>query len=224
MYSIEYRKVCIRLYSHFKSFRKVAKLVGVGASSICRWINMDLTATKPRKERQRSYNYPVVIDAIKCFLHSLPLATINDVKEAVKPFFNVPVSTELIRLIVHEAGYSRKKPRFYASPKHKQEKTEEFIKRKEALKNRLIIPIDETGFSSNIRPLYGYSVRGKRLHISYKPTSKEIQHVSVVAAADPRNGKLYTSQLKGHYTKERFLEFLQSLTFPKKTVNRRIVS
>lgn len=218
MYSNDFRIGCIRLYREIKSLRKVANLIGSSPSSICRWLKIDLIENRERKIRKSISNCPIVIQSIKTFLEAKPLSTIREVHDAVKQFINATVSYELIRIIVKKLGFTRKCPRFYPSPKNLSEKTVEFLQRKESLKNHIIVPIDETGFTSNIRPTKGYSYSGKRLYIKYIPKSNEKIHYSVVVAADPRDGKLIKSQVKGHFTKESFLHFLNTLQFPKQTV------
>lgn len=215
MYSNDFKAACVRLHAYCKSCRKVASLIGSSASSVCRWIKTNFETVHVRKEH--NHKCSISLDAISLLIESNPLTTIREVHDALK-VLGMNVSNELVRLAMKKAGYSWKKARFYPTPSNTLEKTNAFLQKRSTLSSRLIIPIDETGFSSNVRPTYGYAKRGKRLHIKYLPSATEKRHTSVVAAADPRNGNVYTKTVDGHFTRTSFLEFLQGLRFPKRTI------
>jgi len=96
------------------------------------------------------------------------------------------------------------------------------MQKKAELIGRHFVYIDETGFSSNVRPTYGYSKRGSRLHIRFMPTANEKKHTSVVAVADAQTGIVTTQLIQGHYTTALFVTFLLQLNFPPNTVLRKI--
>lgn len=215
MYSLDFKLACIRLYVSCKSYRKVASLIGSSASSVCRWAKMDLTACIHRKQHKKTY---IPIDAINTFITTHPLSTVREVHNSLLQQMDIHVSNELIRLTMRKKGLTKKRARFYLAPSHVEKAISDFQERKQAFANRCIVPIDETGFSSNVRPGYGWSKRGKRLHIRYRSSATEKRHTSVVAAADPRDGNIHKMSIEGHFSKDTFLLFLQTLPFPTKTV------
>ena len=213
MYSIDFREACIRIYNTTHSFRKVAVLIGSSASSICRWYK-NVYNIQCRKERASKASKPVILNAIDLYLCRHPFATCVELQQVLLQSLNVSISYELTRLAVHKAGYSRKRPRFYAAPQHLQSSTDTFIQQRDLLRGRHFVYIDETGFSSNVRPTMGYSKRGKRLHIRYQPSSQEKKHITTVALADSKTGEVTYTNMEGHCNTLRFVQFLHSLQLP----------
>ena len=216
MYTTEFRNACIRLHAHLKSYRKVASLIGGSASSICRWSKRKDCCTI-RKKRVSKIDKPVVIEAIQCALSSNPFLTTKELRPRIESVIGTKISLELARVAVRKAGMTLKTPRFYAKPNHLEATTIAFQAKKDAVKHFPFVSIDETGFSSNIRNNKGYAPVGKRLHVRYKPSSKQKKHISVVAAIDEEGALIY-NKLEGHYTKLSYLDFLKTLPYPKQTV------
>ena len=218
MYSNDFKIPCIRLYHKLGSFRKVAECIGGSASSVCRWCKMVIPSAHARKQRYSIIDKPTIIDAVNIFMAANPFTTASQLKDVIKRITTISLSDEMTRLAIHKAGFTRKRPRYYAQPKHLEAATVAFLKAKQKFRKRLIIPIDETGFSSNVKPTCGYAKRGTRLHIRYLPSAIEKKHTSVVAMADPRTGQVAYQSTIGHYTEEKFLTFLATLNLPKRTV------
>lgn len=181
MYSDDLKRACVRLLHAVNSCRKVAGLLGTSASSVCRWLKSSIGERRCRKQRFSILRLDVVKDAVHVYLQSHPFATTHDVAAVISSTVGVTVSDELARLAIRKCGHSKKRPRFYQSPSHCEAATIKFLEQRETLMGRPIFPLDETGFSSNVRPTIGYSKRGERHHIKYKPTTAERRHTSVVA-------------------------------------------
>ena len=218
MYSNDFKTACLRLYRGIGSFRKVAECVGSSASSICRWFNAHADASHTRKKRASILDKPVIIEAVTVYMTAHPFTTAIELQNVIRRVTGSELSHEMVRLAMKKSGYTRKRPRFYAMPQHLESATTAFLQAKHRFRKRLIVPIDETGFSSNVKPVCGYAPRGARLHIRYMPTAVQKKHTSVVAMADPRSGNIVYQSTVGHYTEERFLAFLKLLTLPKRTV------
>jgi transposase len=216
MFSIDFRQAVVRLYERLQSFRKVSKLMGCGTTTVHRWVTKGVQRFENRKARPTLLT-PEVVLAIKVFLQSHPFSTAEDVQRTIYSTFQVKVSRELARVAVKKAGMTRKRPRFYPAPYDLEPKTIQFLAERQRLEGRLFVAVDETGFSLNVRPTHGYSLRGTRLNIAFKPSRTDRIHVSVVAAID-ENGNMRYKPIEGHYSRDTFTEFLQSLQYPTGTV------
>ena len=80
MYSLDVRKIILRLYDKMKSLRYVETLTNVSRSTISRWKNL-LEKDKGKKENS---NTPVIIDTIKLIYSINPFYTILDVQKYLK--------------------------------------------------------------------------------------------------------------------------------------------
>lgn len=215
MYSIDLRNVALRLYKIWKNLRKVGNLLNIHFSTISRWFNS--TFPKVRKERLPKLYKTEVINVIKASLIKNPFFTVNDILNKIKSFCNFSPSKEFVRLAMKKLGYTKKVPRFYPITKTTDEKTKIFLEKREKYKHFNFVSIDEVGFSSNVKPNYGYSIKGERLHIKYKPTSNEKKHISVVASID-KNGKLHYNKVNGFLNSYDFINFIKSLPYKENTV------
>ena len=218
MYSTDFKVACLRVYAKLLSFRKVAALVGSSPSSICRWLRVTANANSTRKTQASTFTNSIVLDAVHAHVLSHPFTTCHDVRAIIQTILGHPISYELARLAVKRSGFTRKRPRFYLNPQHLQQATVAFNATKDQLIGRRFVYVDETGFSSNVRPTCGYSKRGTRLHIRFMPTANDKKHTSVVAVADSQTGSVTTQSIQGHYTTALFVNFLSQLTFPQGTV------
>lgn len=217
MYSVDFRKACIWVYEKLGSYRKVADLVGASASSICRWAKYTFDK-RSRKLRTSICSNPLIVDAINLFMESYPFSSCIDVQRAILKTVGINISYELARLAVVKAGFTRKRPRFYSSPHHLEQSTNVFNTEKEMHLGKRFVYVDETGFSSNVRPTIGYSKKGKRLHIRYKPSSQDKKHITAVTLADSETNKVTFTLLQGHCDTSKFVTFLQQYQFPPNTV------
>lgn len=217
MYSQDFKIATTQLYEKIGSSRKVASLIGCSFSTVCRWIRDRYAVKQPRKSRQSVLHQDGVLLAVELYVRSHPFCTTTDVKTVLEASLGKSVSTELARLAIHKLGLSRKRPRFYPEPYCLQDKTKTFIDEREKVKHLRFVSLDETGFSSNVRPSFGYCKKGCRLHVKYRPTAEDKKHISVLAAIQEDGSLLYTKH-HGHFTHELFLKFLKDCPYPSNTV------
>lgn len=223
MHSIDVRKIALNIYFELKSLRKTAALVKlVSAASIGRWVH-DL----------KIKGWPIkgsIIDTVnikKLIVNMIvltPYVTVRELRDAIFTACNIKVSVETVRkYLTNNLEMSLKKAHYYPLPSQKtfidktlifKQKMAKIFKLK---KLPLIVSIDEVGFSSNVRPLMGWSNVGEKLHIQYVPKSCEKKHTSVCSAIDSF-GRIYYRAIPGHYTKLEFLKFLNEFNYPPKTV------
>lgn len=215
-----YRLLVRRIYQKIKSIRKVSLLLCIPKSTIHRWVTE--TPSQAYTRRKSKLDHPFVIDVIKAFLDRHPFSSIYEVQKHISESVDINVSYELLRLFIrNKLSYSFKKPHFYPSQDRLIEKTRGFCSDYRLLSDSKVCPcivsIDEVGFSSNVRPLKGWSVKGVPFHVRYIPSSKEKRRISCCVAITNK-GKLSFSSLEGHFTKVKFLDFLKIQNFPAKSL------
>ena len=174
---------------------------------------------KIRKERIKKFKSNEIYNLIKLSLLQNPFYTANELLKIIEKECNFSPSNEFIRLAIKKLGFTKKRPRFYPITNTTDEKTNIFLKQKQKYinLNYNFVSIDEVGFSSNVKPNYGYSLKGKRLHIKYKPTFEIKKHISVVASID-KNGKIFYNKINGFLKSNDFFNFIKSLPYSNNTV------
>ena len=140
MYSEDFKNLAINLYNKFSSLRKVAQLLNIHYSTISVWINKII---KPRKIISKKLDNIEVSSFIKNTINKDPFCPLKNIQNILNDTFKLSVSTELIRLHLKNNNYTKKKVKYYSSPKDLEEKTSQFIlKREQFIKeNRNFISI-----------------------------------------------------------------------------------
>ena len=220
MYSADVRRIALRLYEQLSSFRKVAALLGTSHSTISRWRHETQTrapGSSGPPPRLKKLQTPPVLNAITLFLAGHPFATVADVQSALAAQLGLTASSELVRLAIRKAGFTRKRARWFSVPRHDPAVLQQFLAARAAFvaQRRLFVSIDETSFGRNTRPAIGYAPRGKRLRLQRESAS--IRTSSVVAAT--ALGEPVRLQARfGSFATDSFTSFLESLPFPPRTV------
>lgn len=208
MYSIDYRKIAIRMYSILQSLRKTAHLLDVHHTTVYRWVNQVQKVPKEPKRRKEDS----IADLLRVTIESNPFLSIRQFKQRFKEILNVEVSVELVRTAIQRIGYTRKKARYYSEPTHQAKQVEEFIKKREAFKNqgRRFLSVDETCFGKSALQTMGYAPKGERLFVKNKAPSQS--SISAVACASS-TGWLSFGYMKDWFDRFTFLEYLKLVDF-----------
>lgn len=226
MYSLDFRRLALRLYESMHSLRRVAAVLQTAHSTVHRWHRAERSgvgAVKTLRRRRSATDRPLLLETVRAFLVRCPLSTVQDVRKHVASYLGVSLSNELIRLAMHKAGMTRKKARWYGHASNATiEKTADFLRERTRLDRRrhTWISVDETGFSANARPLVGYAPRGQRLLMRDAAPSAIVgrKHVSAIACVDRRTGRCYHAAHDGFINTDRFVAFLETLPYGRGTV------
>lgn len=173
-------KDCIQKYESIKSFRKVAKLTGVGKSTINRWyirfskLAYNIHSKNIKKKRKsRKLKFTNIDENVKHLFDHSELRFISKKDIINKLDFFPPPSISTIHNVLKRCNISRR--RFQKTGTICCDKSSdsflarehEFRKLFISLNNNEIVCIDETGFCNIGNPIYGYFQKGKRPNISY---------------------------------------------------------
>ena len=148
MYPIDRRHIACHVYSFLKSLRKTSIMMKVSHMTISRWLLSPSRKPYDNSKRTTLSKTSKIVESIKCAIHTTPLITSKELKVMIHEAFNIDVSSQLIRTIIHNIGMTRKKVRFYGKPKDLKAKTDAYkTKRDEFIeKGKIFYSLDETSF------------------------------------------------------------------------------
>ncbi len=215
MYSYDLRKLSLHIYSLVKSLRKTSMIVNVSHTSINRWYK-DINRKKYTVKTEKTKTYKVK-EIIKTTIERNPFISLREMKNIIFKTLNFSISIELLRIAIRVHGYSKKKVKYFGKSKTQENKTKEFLeKRNQFIKeNRYFISIDETSFGRNGILQYGYSLKGSPLHIQKQ--QPRITTQSYIVACDNKQ-ILRTYSKSGSINTELFYNFLNNLSIPQNSV------
>jgi transposase/predicted transcriptional regulator len=213
MYSEDFKLLAKRLYSKLLSLRKVADLLNIHYSTVSKWLSCKKL---PRKHIVKKLDNIEISNSIINFIKENPFASLKDIQSLLINNYELNISSELIRLFLKNNYYTKKKAKYYSSPSNLEEKTKEFIKlRTQYIKeNRNFVSIDETSFGRNYASMYGYSLKGTKLHV--KRLYSRITTESVLAASTLT--EIFYTRSKVSFNSISFSNFIRASNFPAKSV------
>lgn len=214
MYSIDLRKLACHVYQIFSSLRKTAIILNVSHSSISRWLK---NINKKQYRRESKLTSESVIATIKNSLLANPFLSIRQLVFKVKEVCNITVSRELIRIAISKIGLSKKKAKFFSSPKCLEEKTKIFKATRDLYiqQGRSFFSLDETSFGRNGKEIKGYSPKGQILAIQKsQPRMTTISSLVIIS----QQNIIKHQEITGSFNTSLFLKFLENLELPEKSV------
>lgn len=214
MYSRDLQLAALRIYNKTKSLRKTAETIGVCHMTVQRWIKSIERKQRTRRDDSKSSK---IVELVTSLIESSPHATLKDIQNVVLQKKEISVSKESIRLILKKEKYSWKKIKYYGECKDLDSKTKLFIQQRDELINqgRSFVSIDETSFGRHGKIRYGYSIKGKPL---YKRKAYPRVTTKTALCCLYQNGSMKYELHTGAVNSNIFLNFLQSLQLPPKSV------
>ena len=103
MYSIDFRKAVIQLYSYFKSMRKTAIALNISVASISRWTKRIDPKQYTRRQVKTS---EALVSFILTQLSQKPYLTCKEICEMIHSKFSFEVSRQLVHLILKKNNIS----------------------------------------------------------------------------------------------------------------------
>jgi len=218
MYSIDLRRMILKLYERVRSLRMVAELVGVSRSSISRWRKCIL---QKHRTPRGALNDPILLAAAKLYVETHPFTTSHEIRSHFCATMNVRMSLELARLLRVRCGLTWKRARNYTTPATHETHRAAFVERRDRFvrEGRRFVSVDETSFGRRgFYPVYGYSAKGTRLNVSRAPNpALSRSSVSAIVAVSPGLQTRFVTTTLTFNTKS-FAAFLRSLRYRKNTV------
>jgi len=204
MHSEQIKKIAIKLYYKFNSYRKVASILEISKSIIHYWINYEYVSIK-----NNTNDINKITKFIKEALINDSYITTIKLKHSLFSKKGITVSKSLIyNIIVNKLNYSYKK----VSNKMYNKNITNLLKQKKIFKKahkkyKNIICIDETYVHSNIFYKYGWSPKGNRL-IHYSKTNPIKYSIIVAISRNKIEHHLIKSQNINKISYKQFIEHL----------------
>ena len=204
--TIRYRAV-VHYERFYKSLRGVAQIYSVSKSSLQRWVTMKPSIRKPRRPKQILRE---IRDCIDAALAATPCMTVQQICSTVASKCSLRrSSTNTTRKWLKDLKYSRKKVYKTVEYTPSEGLTSEFINTYSYLRDTDIVCIDEAGFHVGDYGRYGYSKRGRRIHVASSRTVRKVKY-SLILAIGPQ-GVLHYHILNGSCKKTNFVDFMNDL-------------
>lgn len=209
MYSVDARKIAVRLYFALKSYRRAAEIAKCSISTLHAWVRMG-TNLFPKKRLFVSPKFELTKGTIRGFVEANPFTTLRCIKNYVSDEKGVCISSRTCSGFVKKLGITKKKARhhhpLFFDISHHAEFKGKVLPIFEA--GTEIHSVDECNFSERVLPNYGYCKKGVRLDTCLQP--KSWKSVSLLLAVSNRG--TYSFFIKdGSIKREVFKTFSESL-------------
>lgn len=222
LYSPSEVRKAIDTYSRVRSFRKAARICGIGKSTIQRWWiafhSLSVRARLQKKKapkRQRTPKFPQLLPSL-CHLFStsqVRFLTLKNIGKALGLQKNPSISW--LSKALKKAKISRRRfQNTIICPKDSSQLKTLYVSFHEqllSLDSKDIVCIDETAFSNVGNTSYGYFPKGK--HPESRSVPKK-QRVSLIMAIHPSKGILSYKKQLNPFDKVTFLAFLKESLLP----------
>lgn len=201
-------------YLHFdRSLRRVAKIYGVGKSSVARWARaLEVPDTNGRKVRQSAVAR--LKPKIAEHLQQNPFLTVGALLKKVREQ-GEKVGMTTVHRAIRAANFSRKRTRPRFAPKiATAEEGRTFLT---SLNNASeLIAVDETSIYVDDSPRYGYTLKGTRC-VHRRKCPVRTGRVTLLLAVSPTRGVVHHEVVKGSVTSDRFAGFVRNISAPGST-------
>jgi transposase len=204
MYSIDFRKLALRLYKQFKSYRKVAEIMNISTSTIHRWKTKGIE--KSPKRQRRCKIFEKTRQFIESYLSKNPFTTQWELAVEIMKEYQMKVSLKTISRILKKLSFSKKKAYHYNVGR--------FNPPKESICNLIttfekhpstLHSIDECYFSEKVLANYGWSRKGEPLHSKMQPKGWKKRSLLFMVQND---GSFKFQVIHGSVNKDSFNAFI----------------
>ena len=216
MYDVRFRKLTLQMVARV-GVTKTSLFTGVSRVTIWRWRKHGI---QPKKRR---FATPVR-DSIRALVHQhllqSPCTSALRIKNDLRNFNNLQVSTKTIYATIRSLNFSRKRTRWRGSscPIRSADARNSFLQAYNAAvqTQKLIVSLDECGFSQRTRALYGYSPVGESL-VVHRRGGGWINHSLLMAVFS--DGRRYLKVRQGAVSRADVQDFLNTLEVdPQSTI------
>lgn len=216
MYSLDFRRLAVKLYRSFSSYGHVARLLSVSKSTIHRWVMNGITPKKRFRHHRRWVDrvQEIVTDEL---VSGGSVCTVGSLVGTLATRGHC-VSRSTVCNIVKTLGFSYKRARgrVVTYPATQSDKESQFAAAfcNHQRSGHTVVSIDECYFSERITPLYGYSKRGQPCVVSKPASWKQRTLLLAISNAGAVEHVVYN----GTCNRSRFEEFVRGLPFAPGTV------
>jgi transposase len=190
-------------------------LTNISKSSLSRWKQNDGLIIK--YDNRKNKNIEFISKITKLIFDNNPYSTINYIKNILNNKYKIKCSYNLLRvIIIKELKLSYKKIKYlnYTNEHKLKEQTLYFCNKIKENINKKILFVDEVGFNLRIKPMYGWSIKGKIQRIKNKLVSDNKKSVACCITTE---GEIIRMENNKAFNKDIFILFLKKLNLEVNT-------
>ena len=164
-YSLDFRRLALKLFSRMRAYRPVCALLGISTSTLHRWVHSgDINTIRKKRRRPLSTRTQ---QAIEGFVENNPFCTLNCIAHHLHHACGLKLSTKSVSAALRRLRITKKK----AYHKVAVTNTPATLQAVGAVAGCLpqAWSVDECYFSEKVLPSHGYSRAGKRLATTLQP-------------------------------------------------------
>lgn len=216
MHPLDVKYKAIVHYSHFcRSLRTVARLYGVGKSTLQRWVRGKCSSSSETKANRPKHTRQFLLNAVRNALEENPFCTISTIVKHLKTNCGVVLSPSTVSRSIKAVGFTKKKAFRTSAAPHDEQRVLQFCRDYQNNRDDVVC-IDEAGFYVGDHPTRGYAPKGRRLHVASNPSLRR-RKLTLIMAVE-RSGVVHYDISEENCNKSRFIAFVKSLPSASGTV------
>ena len=166
-YSTDSRVMCLRAWQRWGSCRKVGNLLGIGKSTVNRWVKGSFIHR--RKHAVRKVTDDVLV-AILRNIEKHPFDTPAKIASNIKHQLGVALSGSCVRFWMRRSQITRKKAGRMVTRAGLEDERRSFGRDwMQVVDPERVVSIDESSFYFDMKPSYGYCSSSRRLRVAATP-------------------------------------------------------
>jgi transposase len=210
-YPLVYKEYACNYYFRFRkhqSIKEIVNILNISNGTLYNWINAkNNNNLKNKIKYKKRSKYTSVI---KCYIRSYVISRVNfDYKRLmtqIKKKYKITISKSAIYDILSKMNVTRKKfkERIIPNKSRLKKQIRQFKKTIKGISLDKIVSIDETSINTNSHPLYGWSMKGKKIIKIHKKSRVTYTIISAISSKKI----IYNEIIKGSSNSAQFKEFL----------------
>lgn len=203
MYSIDFKKLAIRLYKKYNNYRKVTNILKISLSTLHSWIHNGIKRSKRIFYKKWFHN---VYKFIKEYVDNNPFISLFDISNEILKSLKIKISQKTISRYLKKLRIVKKKAKHHCREFFYNNKVPAFKDKLTSKINEVVYSVDECYFSEKVNPLYGYCEKGKTLATTLLPKGWKQRSLLMIINSE---GEKHYEIINGTVNKDNFLTFLK---------------
>lgn len=210
MYDIGFKAAVLIAKKSVGSLRKVSAMFNVSLGTLHNWSQPKPTLSRRAVQQQDAHR--MLVNVIRPLILFRPCMTCSEISYNLKDKHDITVSRQRVSRVLKSMSMSRKRTRIRTERPKRAEQAEAFCRTFPlTLERTKLFALDEMGTSENTLPMYGWSVRGTRLH-HVRRSGSRTNHSTIAVIGD--DGVVASQHQAKPYNTAYFCEFLKQLKLP----------
>ena len=193
MYSADARVMSIRVWRQTRSYRRASALLGIGKSTIHRWVSNSVFRRRANAMRKMTEE---ALHQIVSTFQSNPFKTPSEVASKIYKSLNISLSGSCVRFWMKRSRITRKKAGRVVNKEGLDVVRTQF--KNQVCDPSQVVSIDESSLYFDMKPLFGYCHSSRRLRTTATPGGRARWSLVMAVASNRVVGwKLIKGSVKG---------------------------